>query len=316
MIYLVAGSAGFLGSHLTRALIDRGHVVVGVDDLSTGNIDNVNDLIDTDSYMLIKGDICDMNTLLDMPADLDGIFNFACPASPIHYQNMPIKTLMTNVVGVKNLLDLSLMHHCRILQSSTSEVYGDPDVSPQSESYVGHVNCYGPRACYDEGKRAAEALLYDYKRIAQVDTRIVRIFNTYGPNMSVDDGRVVSNFIVQALRGEDITMYGDGKQSRSFCYVDDLIRGIIAFFEQDKITGPMNLGNPGEFTMLELAQKVIAITKSQSKIIHLTLPKDDPRQRRPDITLAKSMGWEPTIKLDEGLRNTVDYFVNRLNNGE
>lgn len=315
MLYLVTGSAGFLGSHLSRTLVDNGHDVIGVDDLSTGNVDNVNGLLDTGKYILIRGDICDMNTLLEMPGELDGIFNFACPASPIQYQNMPIKTLMTSVVGVKNLLDLSLMYKCRILQSSTSEVYGSPDISPQNESYVGHVNCYGPRACYDEGKRAAEALLYDYKRIANVDTRIIRIFNTYGPNMSVDDGRVVSNFIVQALRGDDITIYGDGQQSRSFCYVDDLIRGIIMFFEQDDIAGPMNLGNPGEFTMLELAKKVIEITKSSSRITYARLPQDDPKQRRPDITLAKSMGWEPKIALDEGLRNAVQYFQSRLNNG-
>lgn len=311
--YLIAGGAGFLGSHLTERLLSEGHYVTIIDNFCTGQIENVAQYIGGDKFHLINRDI---NTLTDPTVfdsiQLHGIFNLACPASPIHYQNIPIETTLTCVVGTNNLLKLAKHHACKILQASTSEVYGDPEISPQPESYIGHVNSYGPRACYDEGKRAAEALLYDYRRIHQVDTRIIRIFNTYGPNMSIDDGRVVSNFIVQALRGDDITIYGDGSQTRSFCYVDDLIEGMLTVFNSN-IQTPVNVGNPGEFTMLELAEKVIQITRSKSKLQFLPLPKDDPKQRRPDITFAKSLNWEPKILLDKGLQPTVEYFRGKLN---
>jgi UDP-glucuronate decarboxylase len=313
MNFMIAGGAGFLGSHLTEKLLLEGHNVTVVDNFCTGQMENIAQHIGGSNFSLINRDI---NSLDDPhifdPVQFHGIFNLACPASPIHYQNIPIETTLTCVLGTNNLLKLAKYHACKILQASTSEVYGDPEVSPQPESYVGSVNSYGPRACYDEGKRAAEALLYDYRRIHQVDTRIIRIFNTYGPNMSVDDGRVVSNFIVQALRGDDITIYGDGSQTRSFCYVDDLIEGMLTVFNSN-IQTPVNVGNPGEFTMLELAQKVLQITRSKSKLKFLPLPKDDPKQRRPNITLAKSLNWEPNISLDKGLQPTVEYFRGRLN---
>ena len=312
--YIIAGGAGFLGSHLTRKLLNEGNHVIVIDNLCTGQISNIQDLLEGSqpNFSFIGGSINDITSSALAGFDrIDGIFNLACPASPIHYQNIPIETTLTCVIGTNNLLKLAKHYGCKILQASTSEVYGDPKITPQPESYVGHVNSYGPRACYDEGKRAAEALFYDYRRIHKVDTRIVRIFNTYGPNMCVDDGRVVSNFIVQALRGEDITIYGDGQQTRSFCYVDDLIDGMLSVFNSD-IQTPVNIGNPGEFTMLELAEKIIRITKSNSKITFKPLPEDDPKQRRPDITLAKTLNWQPKISLDIGLQNTVEYFCGQL----
>jgi UDP-glucuronate decarboxylase len=311
--YLVAGGAGFLGSHLTKRLLDEGNDVTVVDNLCTGNIRNIESLFRNSNFSYVNRDINDTGIVrLFRDHHFDGIFNLACPASPIHYQNIPIQTTLTCVVGTNNLLQLALSHGSKILQASTSEVYGDPEISPQHEHYVGHVNSYGPRACYDEGKRAAEALFYDYKRIHNVDTRIIRIFNTYGPNMSVDDGRVVSNFIVQALRGQDITIYGDGSQTRSFCYVDDNIEGMLTVFNSD-ITTPVNIGNPQEFTMLELAQKIIRITHSKSNISFQPLPQDDPKQRRPDIGLAMSLNWQPKKLIDNGLYDTVQYFREVLN---
>jgi UDP-glucuronate decarboxylase len=313
--YLVAGGAGFLGSHLTKRLIKEGNHVTVVDNLCTGQIENLSECFGNDNFNFFNYNINDIfHPSIFGDSVFTGIFNLACPASPIHYQNIPIETTLTCVIGTNNLLKLAKYHGCKILQSSTSEVYGDPQISPQPESYVGHVNSYGPRACYDEGKRAAEALFYDYKRIHKVDTRIVRIFNTYGPNMCVNDGRVVSNFIVQALNNEDITIYGDGSQTRSFCYVSDLIDAILTVFSSE-IQTPVNIGNPGEFSMLELAEKVIKITNSNSKLKFLPLPGDDPKQRRPDISLVKSMGWEPTIILDEGLVYTVKYFSDKLKSG-
>ena len=310
--YVVAGGAGFLGSHLTKRLLGEGHGVIVIDNLCTGNFKNIEPLFARSGLTYIPRDI-NLPNLTDIFADirLDGIFNLACPASPIHYQNIPIETTLTCVVGTNNLLKLALEHGCKILQASTSEVYGDPEITPQHEQYVGHVNSYGPRACYDEGKRAAEALFYDYRRIHGVDTRIVRIFNTYGPNMCVDDGRVVSNFIVQALRGDDITIYGDGSQTRSFCYVNDLIDAMLKVWNSE-IQTPVNIGNPNEFTMLELARKVLLITGSKSKIVYKELPGDDPKQRRPDISLVKSLGWTPTIPLDDGLVAAIKYFEKKL----
>jgi len=312
MNYLVAGGAGFLGSHLVERLLREGHYVTIVDNLCTGQITNLEGYIPSDRCSFVGININDIGGDLFDGRNFDGIFNLACPASPIHYQNIPIETTLTCVIGTNNLLKLAVRHGCKILQASTSEVYGDPEISPQYEHYVGHVNSYGPRACYDEGKRAAEALFYDYKRIHKVDTRIVRIFNTYGPNMCVNDGRVVSNFIVQALKNEDITIYGDGSQTRSFCYVDDLIDGILAVFNSN-IQTPVNIGNPNEFTMLELAEKVLRTTHSKSKITFLPLPEDDPKQRRPDIGLANSLNWNPKIPLDIGLYSTVQYFEGKLN---
>lgn len=310
--YLIAGGAGFLGSHLTKRLLSEGNYVTVIDDMCTGSYENIRLLFGNDNFDFISHDINDRNLVSLFRSDsFDGIFNLACPASPIHYQNIPIQTTLTCVIGTNNLLELAVKHKCKILQASTSEVYGDPQISPQPESYVGHVNSYGPRACYDEGKRAAEALFYDYKRVHNVDTRIVRIFNTYGPNMCIDDGRVVSNFIVQALRGDDITIYGDGSQTRSFCYVDDLIGAMLTVWNSNAET-PVNIGNPSEFTMLELAEKVLKITNSRSKITFLPLPADDPKQRRPDIQKAKTLGWEPKIDLENGLEKTVEYFKTKV----
>lgn len=312
MKYLVAGGAGFLGYHLCKSLLDEGHSVWVIDNLSSSNGTNVDLLYDNyENFSFIEADISERKKVYNMPWSFSGIFNLACPASPVHYQDRPIETMLTSVVGTHHLLELAKSCGARFLQASTSEVYGDPKVHPQHEAYWGNVNSYGPRACYDEGKRAAEALIYDHKHVHGVDTRIVRIFNTYGPNMVTNDGRVVSNFIVQALRGKDITIYGDGSQTRSFCYVSDLIRGIRTVFDQD-YTDPVNLGNPGEFTMLELAEKVLTITGSHSKIVHLPLPKDDPQQRRPDIALANSLGWKPEVSLDEGLIPTIEYFKQQL----
>jgi UDP-glucuronate decarboxylase len=311
MHYLVAGGAGFLGSHLVERLLGEGHYVTIVDNLCTGQIQNLERHIPSDRCSFVGISINDISDDLFDGRSFDGIFNLACPASPIHYQNIPIETTLTCVIGTNNLLKLAVRHGCKILQASTSEVYGDPEISPQPESYVGHVNSYGPRACYDEGKRAAEALFYDYKRIHNVDTRIIRIFNTYGPNMCINDGRVVSNFIVQALKNEEITIYGDGSQTRSFCYVDDLINGILTVFNSN-IQTPVNVGNPGEFSMLELAEKIIKITNSNSKLKFLPLPGDDPKQRRPDISLIKSLGWEPKIPLDDGIVKAIVYFKQKI----
>lgn len=315
-VILVTGGVGFLGSHLCMRLIKEGHNVVAIDDLSSSSGDNLQNLcsnIGYPSFEFIKYDVThSLTSGLLGEYEIGGIFNLACPASPQFYQYMPIQTTLTCVVGAYNALSLAQQRKCKILQTSTSEVYGDPEISPQIESYRGRVNCFGPRACYDEGKRAAEALFYDFRKEKNTDIRVVRIFNTYGPHMLPNDGRVVSNFIMQALQQKPITVYGDGNQSRSFCYVDDLIDAIMIVWNSD-YTSPVNIGNPGEFTMLELAQKVIGITNSKSEITFHPLPIDDPLQRRPDITLAKSLGWSgPKVPLDEGLRNTVQYLGTRF----
>ena len=305
---LVTGGAGFLGSHLCERLLNDGHEVICLDNYFTGRMANVAHLRDNRNFELIRHDVTEPILL-----EIDRIFNLACPASPIHYQFNPVKTIKTSVMGAINMLGLAKRVYARILQASTSEVYGDPAVHPQTEDYWGNVNPIGIRSCYDEGKRVAETLFMDYHRQNKVDIRIVRIFNTYGPRMLPNDGRVVSNFIVQALNGEDLTIYGDGSQTRSFCYVDDLIEGFVRMMNQDKIIGPVNIGNPGEFTMLELAKEVLDLTGSKSKIVYKPLPGDDPKMRRPDISLAKeALGWEPTIPLRKGLEKTIVYFDNLL----
>ena len=306
---LVTGGAGFIGSHLCERLLDLGYEVICMDNLFTGQKDNIRHLLSNPYFEFVRKDV-----LEDINIECDQIYNLACPASPIHYQYDPIKTIKTSFIGALHVLGLAKRCNATVLQASTSEVYGDPEVHPQPESYWGHVNPDGIRSCYDEGKRAAETLFFDYHRQHGVDIKVVRIFNTYGPNMRGDDGRVVSNFIVQALKGEDITIYGDGKQTRSFCYVDDLIEALIRMMNSKKgFTGPVNLGNPGEFTMLELAEKVIEQTGSKSKIVHMPLPQDDPTQRKPVIELAKKeLNWEPTIPLDDGLRKTIDYFRKQI----
>ena len=301
---LVTGGAGFLGSHLCERLLNDGHEVICLDNYFTGRMANVAHLRDNRNFELIRHDVTEPILL-----EVDRIFNLACPASPIHYQFNPVKTIKTSVMGAINMLGMAKRVKARILQASTSEVYGDPAVHPQTEDYWGNVNPIGIRSCYDEGKRVAETLFMDYHRQNNVDIRIVRIFNTYGPRMLMNDGRVVSNFIVQALKGDDITIYGDGSQTRSFCYVDDLIEGFVRMMNQDKIIGPVNIGNPGEFTMLELAKEVLDLTGSKSKIVYRPLPGDDPKMRRPNIDLAKSvLGWEPTIPLRQGLEKTIVYF--------
>ncbi len=301
---LVTGGAGFLGSHLCERLLNDGHEVICLDNYFTGRLVNVDHLRDNRRFELIRHDVTEPILL-----EVDRIFNLACPASPIHYQFNPVKTIKTSVMGAINMLGMAKRVKARILQASTSEVYGDPVVHPQTEDYWGNVNPIGIRSCYDEGKRVAETLFMDYHRQNKVDIRIVRIFNTYGPRMLMNDGRVVSNFIVQALKGDDITIYGDGSQTRSFCYVDDLIEGFVRMMNQDKIIGPVNIGNPGEFTMLELAKEVLDLTGSKSKIVYKPLPGDDPKMRRPNIELAKSaLGWEPTIPLRQGLEKTIVYF--------
>ncbi len=309
MRILITGGAGFLGSHLCERLLNDGHDVICMDNLFTGRKQNVQHLMDNPRFEFIRHDVIDPFKL-----EVDRIYNLACPASPIHYQFNPIKTVKTSVMGSINCLGLAKRVRARVFQASTSEVYGDPEVHPQVESYRGSVNPIGPRACYDEGKRCAETLFFDYHRENKVDIRVVRIFNTYGPRMLPDDGRVVSNFVVQALRGNDITIYGKGDQTRSFCYVDDLIEGFVRFMEQTDFVGPLNLGNPGEFTILELAEKVIALTGSKSKIRFETLPEDDPTRRKPDITLAKKYlnNWEPAYPLDAGLKKTIAYFRENL----
>jgi len=302
---LVTGGAGFLGSHLCERLLGEGNEVVCLDNYFTGQKQNVVHLLSNPYFELIRHDVT-----MPFYIEVDEIYNLACPASPIHYQYNPIKTVKTSVMGAINMLGLAKRIKARILQASTSEVYGDPEIHPQVESYWGHVNPIGIRSCYDEGKRIAETLFVNYHEQNKVRIKIMRIFNTYGPRMHPNDGRVVSNFIVQALKGQDITMYGDGLQSRSFCYVDDLLEGMIRLMNsREDFTGPVNIGNPNEFTMLELAEKVIRFTGSKSKIIHMPLPADDPTQRQPDITVAKrELGWEPKVMLDEGLVKTIDYF--------
>ncbi len=306
---LVTGGAGFLGSHLCDRLIEDGNDVICADNLFTGSKDNIRHLLNNPYFEFIRHDVTE-----PLYVEVDQIYNLACPASPPHYQYNPIKTGKTSVMGAINMLGLAKRVKGRILQASTSEVYGDPEVHPQPETYWGHVNPNGIRSCYDEGKRMAETLFFDYHRQNNVDIKVMRIFNTYGPRMNPDDGRVVSNFIMQALRGEDITIYGDGLQTRSFCYVDDLIEGMIRLMNsRDGFTGPVNIGNPGEFTMKELAEKVIELTGSASKITYRELPSDDPKMRRPDITLAKKeLEWEPKIPLEEGLKKTIEYFKTKV----
>lgn len=301
---LISGGAGFIGSHLSERLVGEGHEVLCVDNFHTGNKDNIRHLLDKKNFELIRHDIW-----LPLYVEVDRIFNLACPASPVHYQNDPVSTTKTSVLGSINMLGLAKRRHARILQASTSEVYGDPIEHPQTEGYWGHVNPIGPRACYDEGKRCAETLFFDYHRQYKLDIRVVRIFNTYGPRMHPKDGRVVSNFIVQALSGEPITLYGDGSQTRSFCYVDDLVEGMLRMMNQELEVGPINLGNPVEFTIRELAELVLRLTGSSSKIECRPLPQDDPTQRQPDIRLAqKTLDWQPTITLNDGLKETIAYF--------
>jgi UDP-glucuronate decarboxylase len=304
---LVTGGAGFIGSNLCDRLVKEGHDVICADNFFTGSKKNIRHLLDYDNFELIRHDVVN-----ELYVEVDQIYNLACPASPPHYQYNPIKTAKTSVFGALNMLGLAKRVNGRILQASTSEVYGDPEVHPQPESYRGNVNPIGIRSCYDEGKRMAETLFFDYNRQHNVDIKVIRIFNTYGPNMNPNDGRVVSNFIVQALKGDDITIYGDGKQTRSFCYADDLIEGMVRMMNsRDGFTGPVNLGNPGEFTMLELADMVIELTGSKSKIVFKPLPADDPTQRKPIIDLAKKeLDWEPKIPLREGLIKTIEYFKN------
>lgn len=305
---LITGGAGFIGSHLCARLLDEGNEVICLDNYFTGNKDSIRPLLRNPRFELVRHDITDPYS-----AEIDEIYNLACPASPVYYQLDPIQTVKTSVMGAINMLGLAKRTKAKILQASTSEVYGDPMIHPQVESYWGNVNPVGPRSCYDEGKRCAETLFMDYHRQNGLCIKIVRVFNTYGPHMSVNDGRVVSNFIIQALQNKDITIYGDGTQTRSFQYVDDLIEGLVRMMNtEDDFTGPVNLGNPGEFSMLELAQIIIRLTGSSSRIVHLPLPCDDPKQRRPDITLAKEKlnGWEPTVLLEDGLKKTIEYFKN------
>jgi UDP-glucuronate decarboxylase len=309
---VVTGGAGFIGSHLTDRLIAQGHDVMVVDNLFTGAKKNIVHLMQHPSFEFIRHDVTQSILL-----ECDKVYHLACPASPVHYQYNPIKTIKTNVTGTINMLGVAKRTRARFLLASTSEVYGDPLQHPQVESYWGNVNPIGPRSCYDEGKRVAETLTDNYRDQGHVDTRIVRIFNTYGPRMLFNDGRVVSNFIVQALQGEDITVYGEGDQTRSFCYVDDLVAGIMATMNKENFSGPVNLGNPNEMTIVDLAKKIISLTGSSSKIVHKALPKDDPTRRKPDISLArKELGWEPTIDVDAGLKKTIADFDQRLRAGE
>ncbi len=305
---LVTGGAGFIGSYLCENLLNDGHEVLCLDNFFTGSKDNIIHLMDNHRFELIRHDITEPIML-----EVDQIYHFACPASPVHYQYNPVKTIKTNVMGTINMLGLAKRVKARVMLASTSEVYGDPKVHPQTEAYWGHVNPIGPRSCYDEGKRVAETLMMDYYRQNKVDIKIIRIFNTYGPRMAINDGRVVSNFIVQALRGEDITVYGDGQQTRSFCYIDDLVNGIFKMMKKEDFIGPVNLGNPAEFTILELAELVIELTGSKSRIQYLPKPQDDPVQRQPDISLAKrELQWEPRVPLREGLEKTIAYFDTKL----
>jgi UDP-glucuronate decarboxylase len=309
MRVLVTGASGFLGSHLTERLLADGHDVLGVDNFFTGARTNVSHLLDNHSFELIRHDVT-----FPLFVEVDAIYNLASPASPVHYQRDPVQTIKTNILGAVNMLGLAKRLNIPIFQASTSEVYGDPEIHPQTEDYWGNVNPIGPRACYDEGKRAAETLFFDYNRQHQVSIRVARIFNTYGPRLAAGDGRVVSNFIMQAIMGEDITIYGDGTQTRSFCYVSDLIEGFIRMMgTTQSLLGPINLGNPKEFTMLELARLILEKTGSKSKLVFRDLPQDDPKQRQPDISRAKSqLSWEPKVELDEGLSMTIDYFKHSL----
>ncbi len=305
---LVTGGAGFIGSYLCEHLLEAGHEVLCLDNFFTGSKENIIHLMDNHRFELIRHDITEPIML-----EVDQIYHFACPASPVHYQYNPVKTIKTNVMGTINMLGLAKRVRARVMLASTSEVYGDPKVHPQTEEYWGHVNPIGPRSCYDEGKRVAETLMMDYHRQNNVDIKIIRIFNTYGPRMAVNDGRVVSNFIVQALRNQDITVYGSGEQTRSFCYIDDLVDGIFKMMYKEDFIGPVNLGNPSEFTILQLAELVIELTNSKSQIKFLPKPQDDPVQRQPDITLAhQQLGWEPKIPLKEGLQKTIAYFDDYL----
>ena len=310
MKIILTGAAGFLGSHISDRLIKEGHSVIGLDDLSTGSMANLEHLLDHPKFNFFEHDVREAILIKG-----DAILNFACPASPVHYQADPVRTIETNFLGIINMLHLARKLKIPLVQASTSEVYGDPTESPQKESYWGNVNPIGIRSCYDEGKRAAETLCFDYRRQYGVDTRVIRIFNTYGPRMAVGDGRVVSNFVVQALSGKDITIYGEGQQTRSFCFVSDLVDGIYKMLVSTKlIDAPINLGNPREFTMLELAETVIRLTGSSSSIVHKELPQDDPQQRKPDISRAKEvLGWEPSIELEEGVQRTIEYFQKVLN---
>jgi UDP-glucuronate decarboxylase len=304
---LVTGGAGFLGSHLSKLLLDQGHEVVCVDNFYTGDKRNIHELLDYKNYELLRHDVT-----FPLYIEVDEIYNLACPASPIHYQSDPVQTTKTSVHGAINMLGLAKRTGAKILQASTSEVYGDPEIHPQTEDYWGRVNPIGARSCYDEGKRCAETLFFDYFRQYDLRIKVARIFNTYGPNMHPQDGRVVSNFIVQALAGSPITIYGTGQQTRSFCYVDDLVKGLVSLMDSsDEITGPINLGNPEEFTISELAERVLARTKSKSTLNYMPLPEDDPRQRKPDITMANELlGWSPEISLEDGLPKTIDFFQN------
>ncbi|MDR2579186.1 MAG: SDR family oxidoreductase [Chitinispirillales bacterium] len=305
---LVTGGAGFLGSHLCERLVGEGHDVICLDNYFTGRKKNVEHLLGRPNFELMRHDV-----ILPIYVEVDQIYNLACPASPIHYQYNAVKTIKTSVMGAINVLGLAKRVKARALQASTSEVYGDPHEHPQKETYWGNVNPIGIRSCYDEGKRVAETLFFDYHRQNKVDIRVMRIFNTYGPRMHPNDGRVVSNFIVQALKGNDITIYGDGSQTRSFCYADDLIDGMVRLMNADDVVGPVNVGNPGEFTIKQLAEEVIALTGSKSKIVYQPLPSDDPKQRRPDIALAKEkLGWEPKVLLKDGLIKTIEYFRDNL----
>jgi UDP-glucuronate decarboxylase len=309
---VVSGGAGFIGSHLCDSLLAQGHEVIAVDNLFTGTKRNIHHMLSNPNFEFVRHDVTESIML-----ECDQVYHLACPASPVHYQYNPIKTIKTNVTGTINMLGVAKRTHARFLLASTSEVYGDPLQHPQVETYWGNVNPIGPRSCYDEGKRVAETLTVNYKDQGHVDTRIVRIFNTFGPRMLFNDGRVVSNFIVQALKGEDITVYGEGQQTRSFCYVDDLVRGIMATMNKDGFHGPVNLGNPNEMTILELAKRIIELTGSSSKIVRRPLPQDDPTRRQPDITIAKrELGWNPKVDLDEGLKKTIANFDERLRQGE
>lgn len=309
---VVTGGAGFIGSHLCDVLLQQGHEVIAVDNLFTGTKRNIEHLLDDKRFEFIRHDVTQPILL-----ECDQVYHLACPASPVHYQYNPIKTIKTNVTGTINMLGVAKRTHAKFLLASTSEVYGDPLQHPQVESYWGNVNPVGPRSCYDEGKRVAETLTVNYKDQGHVDARIVRIFNTFGPRMLFDDGRVVSNFIVQALKGDDITVYGKGEQTRSFCYVDDLVRGIIATMNKEGFHGPVNLGNPNEMTIADLAKRVIHLTGSRSKIVQRPLPQDDPTRRQPDISLAKrELAWTPTVELDAGLLKTIEDFKTRLSRGE
>ena len=311
MRIVVTGGAGFIGSHLCERLLRDGHEVICLDNFFTGSKGNIAGLLANPAFELIRHDITQPILL-----EADRIYNLACPASPIHYQFNPVKTIKTSVLGTIHMLGLAKRIRARILQASTSEVYGDPEIHPQTEAYWGNVNPIGVRSCYDEGKRVAETLMMDYHRQNGVDVRIIRIFNTYGPRMAVNDGRVVSNFIVQALKGEDITVYGDGGQTRSFCYVDDLVEGMVRMMGTDGFTGPVNLGNPAETTILEFARRIVALTCSRSQIVFRPLPADDPKQRQPDISLARErLGWEPQVDVETGLKRTIEHFAARLTRG-